>query len=98
MLLHVTEGLRRSAPVCSRLRRRDAGGAGLLASAGVLVHRALLHGLVDPGDERPVLGLYRRSVAILDGFLEPPEIGLHGAGQQAVLSPLALAAQYPLLL
>ena len=37
----------------------DAGGAGLLAGAGVAVHGALLDGLVDAGDQGAVLGLDR---------------------------------------
>lgn len=62
------------------------------------MHRALLHGLVDARDERLVLGRDGLGVAALDGALEPSEVGLDGARQEPVLGPLALAAQYPLLL
>ena len=75
-----------AAPAASR------GGFGLLAGAGVLVHGALLHGLVDPRDERAVLGLDRARVAGLDSALEPAEMGLDRARQQPVLGALALAA------
>ena len=57
-------------PVCSAQRRRasgHAGGFGLLAGAGVLVHGALLHGLVDLRDERALLA--RRSCSA-----SPPSI------------------------
>ena len=38
------------------------------------------------------------SLAVLDRAFEAAEVGLHRAGEQAVLGALALAAEYPLLL
>ena len=88
----MTERRRRDAQICSALRRGDASSFGLLAGAGVLVHGALLHGLVDLRDEISLLGLDRARLAALDGALETAEVGLHGAREQPVLSALALAA------
>ena len=70
----------------------DASRFGLLAGAGVLVHGALLHGLVDLRDEIALLGADRVGVATLDGALEAAEMGLDRAGEQPVLRALALAA------
>ena len=76
----------------------DAGGFCLLPRAGVLVQGALLDGLVDLRGQLALLFLDRARVAGLDRRLQAPEVGLHGAGQQSVLGPLALAAKYPLFL
>lgn len=53
---------------------------------------ALLHGLVDAGDQGLVLSLDRRGIAAVDGTLEPLEIGLDRTRQEPVLGPLAFAA------
>jgi hypothetical protein len=56
------------------------------------VQGALLHGLVDFRDEVALLGGDRIGVAGLDSALEAAEMGLDRAGEQPVLSALALAA------
>ena len=53
---------------------------------------ALLDRLVDPGDQPAVLGLDGGSVPRFDGALEPPEVGLDGTPQAAILQPFSLGS------
>jgi hypothetical protein len=76
----------------------DAGGPSLLAGAGVAVKRAALDGLVDRRLEPAMLDLGGLGVALGDRALEAAEVGLDRRGVAAVLQPLALGAQDPLLL
>ncbi len=100
----MTLAVRRAAGVGLRLKAvsyapaRDPRGAALLARAGVLVQGALLDGLVDPSDQRAVLGLDRLGVAGFDGALEPAEMRLDRAGVATVLVVLSLGAEDALLL
>jgi len=59
---------------------------------------AALDGLVDRLDQLAVLGIRLRIVAGGDRGLEAAEEGLDLRGVAAVLEPLALGAQNPLLL
>ena len=52
---------------------------------------ALLDGLVDPRDQSPVLGLGGSIIAGFDRPFEAAEVRLYGAGEAAVLLPLALS-------
>ena len=95
--LALTLALRKAAGVAGVALLRggrggDSGRAGLLAGGGVLVQRALLDSLVDPRDERALLGGDRVCIAGLDRSLEAAEVGLDRARKQPVLGPLALAA------
>ena len=76
----------------------DPGGASLLAGAVVGVKGALLDGLVDPGDELPVLLAHGRGIAALHRLLEALEMGPDGACEAPVLEPLAFGAVVPLTL
>ena len=76
----------------------NAGGAGLLARAGVLVQRAALDGLVDRRHERQVLGVGELVVLGGDGGFEAAEVRADRRRVVAVLEALALGAQDPLLL
>ena len=76
----------------------DPRGAGLLAGAGVAVQRAALDGLVDRPHELAVLGVGAFVVARGDRALEAAEVRLDLRGVAAVLEPLALGPQDPLLL
>src|SRR5581483_344112 len=79
------------------LRGEELRRAGLLASPGVAVKRAALDGLVDRRDELAV-GLRGVALVALDGGGQAAEVGLDRRGVAAVLEPLALGAQDPLLL
>src|SRR5579863_70557 len=54
--------------------------------------------LVDLRDQRAVLGRGRLALAGRDGGLEATEVALDRRGVAAILKPLALGAQDPLLL
>src|SRR5215210_4091131 len=84
---------RRSSPALGGEGAAQARGARLLASAGVLVQRPALDGLVDRADELAVLGVGGRVVAGLDRGLEAAEVGLDRRRVATVLEPLALRAQ-----
>jgi hypothetical protein len=62
------------------------------------VQGADLHGLVDLRDQRAVRGSGLLGVARGHRGLEVTEVGLDRRGEAAVLEPLSLGAQDPLLL
>jgi hypothetical protein len=62
------------------------------------VQSAALDGLVDRALQAGVLGVGGGRVVALEGGLETAEPGLYRRGVVAVLQPLALGAQDPLLL
>src|SRR6185437_1119599 len=95
------------------LGRQESGGLGdarrlraaaqpscarLLPGAIVAVERPSLDSLVDRLDQHAVLRLGDVVLPLGDGSLEPAEVGLDRGGVAAVLEPLTLRAQDPLLL
>jgi hypothetical protein len=60
------------------------------------VEGTLLDRLVDPRDELAMLVGDRRFRPGVDGALESPEMGAHGALKAPVLEPLTLGAVDPL--